>query len=153
MLFFPMFLICERDPMPQLVLWYSEYYFSWVWDTMLWTRSHLSYHTLITLQYSFHPPSTLPHTSSLGPTLGEKGKVSVLLAPHNYQMLSSLGRTGGVTWWSSGLKIWWCQCCGSGHCCGTSSVPGPGNSTGHRCGKNKQTNKQKHIRKDRREIN
>ena len=35
--------------------------------------------------------------------------------------------------------------CGTGHNCSALSVPGPGTSTFHRCGKNKQTNKKKQL--------
>ena len=35
----------------------------------------------------------------------------------------------GVLLRCRGLRIWHCQCSSSGHCCGTSSVPGPGTST------------------------
>ena len=47
-----------------------------------------------------------------------------------------------VPWWLSGLRIWRCDYCGLGHCCGTDSIPGPGNF--HvLCVQQKQTNKQK----------
>ena len=28
-----------------------------------------------------------------------------------------------VPGWLSGLRIWWCHCCGSSHCCNASSIP------------------------------
>lgn len=37
-----------------------------------------------------------------------------------------------VRW--SGLRIWRCQSCGTGHRCGTDSVRGLGTSTYHGCG-------------------
>ena len=43
----------------------------------------------------------------------------------------------GVPWWLRGLRIWHCHYCGLGCCCDVSSIPGLGNSTCHRCGKNK----------------
>ena len=51
------------------------------------------YHIIFSLLYNTlpHPPSPRPQTSPLGPILGEKTKLS---APHNYQMLSVVGRTG-----------------------------------------------------------
>ena len=36
--------------------------------------------------------------------------------------------TPGVLLWCSGLRIWGCRCCGLGHCHGSGSIPGPGNS-------------------------
>ena len=32
----------------------------------------------------------------------------------------------GVPWWLSALRIWHCHCYGSGHYCGSGSIPGPG---------------------------
>lgn len=41
---------------------------------------------------------------------------------------------------TSRLRIWRHHCSSPGHCCGTGSLPNPGASTCHRCGKiNKQT--------------
>ena len=37
------------------------------------------------------------------------------------------------------LCIWCCHSCGVGRVCGSDSIPGPGTSICHRCGKNKQT--------------
>lgn len=31
--------------------------------------------------------------------------------------------------WLSGLRVWCCDCCGSGYSCGVCSIPGSGNST------------------------
>ena len=31
----------------------------------------------------------------------------------------------GIPWWPGGLRIQCCHCCGSGHCCGTSSITSP----------------------------
>lgn len=33
---------------------------------------------------------------------------------------------GGVPLRPSGLRVQNCCCCGSGYCCGTGSIPGPG---------------------------
>ena len=44
----------------------------------------------------------------------------------------------GVPWWLSVLRVWHCHCCGSGHCCGESWIPGPGTSSCHRCGQKKK---------------
>ena len=41
----------------------------------------------------------------------------------------------GVLLWLSRLRIWCCHCCGLGHCCGMSLIPGSGTSTFHECGK------------------
>jgi len=48
----------------------------------------------------------------------------------------------GVPWWLGRLKIQCCHCCGSGRCCGSDSVLGPGTSTCSRHGqeKNKERN-------------
>ena len=43
-----------------------------------------------------------------------------------------------VAWWLSGLRIQCCQCCGSGHCCGVCSNPGPGTSSRHGYGQKKE---------------
>ena len=34
----------------------------------------------------------------------------------------------GIPWWCSGLKIWCCHCCGSGHSSSAGLIPGPGTS-------------------------
>ena len=43
--------------------------------------------------------------------------------------------------WCSGLRIWCCHYSGLRHCCGTSSIPGPGTSTCHRCSQKKEKKK------------
>ena len=40
----------------------------------------------------------------------------------------------GVPLWLRRLRIWCCHLCGSGHCCGTDLISGPGTSACHRCG-------------------
>ena len=46
----------------------------------------------------------------------------------------------GVPWWLSELSIQHCHWCGSGCCCGTGSIPGPGIST---CLRNSQKKEKK----------
>ena len=47
---------------------------------------------------------------------------------------------------ASGIPLWcsrfgtWHHCCGSGHCCGVSSIPAPGTSTFHRYSQKKKRN-------------
>ena len=36
-------------------------------------------------------------------------------------------RVQEVLLWCSELRIWHCHCSGSGHCCASGSIPGPGN--------------------------
>ena len=51
--------------------------------------------------------------------------------------------------WHSGLRIRHCHFSGSGHCCGTGSIPGLGSSTGHGYGrKERKTGKQVTPRPD-----
>ena len=51
----------------------------------------------------------------------------------------------GVPWWHNRLKIRHCRCYGSGHCCGTGSIPGPGTSA---CLRQGQKKKERKMRKD-----
>ena len=46
----------------------------------------------------------------------------------------------------SGLRIWCCHCYGLGHCCGISSIPGPGISTTDRKKTNKKPTKKDPVR-------
>ena len=46
----------------------------------------------------------------------------------------------GVPWWLSGLRIQHCQYRGSGHCCGSGSIPGPGTPGCCGCGQKKLSN-------------
>lgn len=41
---------------------------------------------------------------------------------------------GGASWQCSKLRTWGHHGCGSGHCCGTGSIPGSGTSVCHECG-------------------
>ena len=41
----------------------------------------------------------------------------------------------GVLWWLRNLRIWHCRCSSLGHCCDAVSIPGPGISICHGCGK------------------
>ena len=49
--------------------------------------------------------------------------------------------TGGVPRWLSGLRTWFCHCCGLGCCCGTGSISGPGTSACQGCGKKNNNTK------------
>ena len=44
----------------------------------------------------------------------------------------------GGSWWLSGLRIWYCCCCGSGQRCGVGLSPGPGTFVWGGCGKKKK---------------
>jgi len=44
----------------------------------------------------------------------------------------------GVPLWLIRLRVWWYHCSGSGCCCSAGSIPGPGVSICHRCGKKKK---------------
>ena len=49
----------------------------------------------------------------------------------------------GVPWWLSRLRIWHCQCCGLGRCCGVGLIPIPGVSMCHRHGQKKKKKKKR----------
>ena len=42
--------------------------------------------------------------------------------------MTKMKHQDGIPWRLSGLRIQRCPCCGSGHCCGTGSIPGLGTS-------------------------
>ena len=46
----------------------------------------------------------------------------------------------GVPWYLSGLRIWHCQCCGSGCSSGMGSIPGPRTFSCHRRDQNNNNN-------------
>ena len=55
------------------------------------------------------------------------------LLRHQFHRLENY--TLGVPWWLSGLSLWYCHCCGSGHCSSVGLIPGPGTSTCRERGK------------------
>ena len=54
--------------------------------------------------------------------------------------MASTERYAGVPWWLSRLSIQHSPCSGSGHYCGTGSIPGPGTFICCRCSQNNNNN-------------
>lgn len=63
--------------------------------------------------------------------LGIQTCTSIFLVNIRYNILE-------VPLWCSGLRIWYCYSCGSGHNCNAVNVPGPGTSTCGRCSQRKK---------------
>ena len=59
----------------------------------------------------------------------------------------------GVPWWHRRLRIWSCHCSGSGHCCGTGLISGPGNSICCKHGQKRKKRERAEVQSPRDRIN